>query len=140
MGDRIIFRLKHNGETLAYLYQHWGRGDGRTLEQLVRKNANSYHLDLTKREDAIQAVRIAGEELYGHALWNSAHDDETDERHIQAVKRDTDYLMSHRDEIIADNQDENAIRFFYGTFEDFPDYIDGWCEDEWTMFATEEKT
>ena len=28
MADRIIFRLKHDGETLAYLYQNWGMGDG----------------------------------------------------------------------------------------------------------------
>jgi hypothetical protein len=133
MADRIIFRLKHDGETLAYLYQRWGRGDGAEIERLVRKSAKKYKLDLTKRADAIQAVRIAGEEQYGHALWNFIPKGDKDKKFAKALKRDLDYLKAHRDELIADNQDEGGIVFFYGTFEDYPAYIDEWCEDEYTM-------
>ena len=133
MGDRLIFRVKHNGETLAYLYQHWGRGDGKEIERLVRESAKKYNLDMTTRAGAIQAVRIAGEAQYGHALWNYVPKGDKDKKFRAALKRDLDYLKLHRDEIIADNQDEYGIRFFYGTFEDYPAYIDGWCEDEYTM-------
>lgn len=135
MSDRLIFRLKHDGETLAYLYQNWGMGDGKEIERQVRNAAKTYHLDLSRRPDAIQALRIAGEKQYGHAIWNSIPDGETDQRFIEAVKRDTEYLGEHRDDIIADNQNESGVRFFYGTYEDYPDYIDGWCEDAWTMEA-----
>lgn len=133
MADRLIFRLKHDGETLAYLYQRWGRGDGEEIERLVRASAKKYKLDLTKRADAIQAVRIAGEEQYGHALWNFIPKGDKDKKFAKALKRDLDYLKAHRDELIADNQDEGGIVFFYGTFEDYPAYIDEWCEDEYTM-------
>ena len=44
--------------------------DVKAALRFVRANAEKYKLDLTKRADAIQAVRIAGEEQYGHALWN----------------------------------------------------------------------
>ena len=56
-----------------------------------------------------------------------------DKKFAEALKRDLDYLAAHRDELIADNQDEVGIVFFYGTFEDYPAYIDEWCEDEYTM-------
>lgn len=132
MSDRLIFRLKHNGETLAYLYQNWGMGDGDEIERRVRDAAKTYHLDLTKRADAIQAVRIAGEQQYGHALW-TANEGEKDAKWRLATAEDRAYLMAHRDEIIADNQDEGGIRFFYGTHEGYPAYIEGWCEDAYTM-------
>lgn len=134
MADRIIFRLKHDGETLAYLYQRWGAQDGEELEHLTKKAAKEYNLDLTKREDAIQAVRIAGEGLYGHAIWNNAGDS-TDPDYVNSLKRDKEYLEAHRDDIIADNQDTSGFDFFYGTFEDYPAYIDGWCECDYTMQA-----
>ena len=41
--------------------------------------------------------------------------------------------MAHRKEIIADNQDDTGIVFFYGTHEGYPAYIEGWCEDAYTM-------
>jgi len=132
MSDRLIFRLKHDGETLAYLYQNWGMGDGEEIERRVRAAAKTYKLDLTKRADAIQAVRIAGEEQYGHALW-TANEGETAADWRLATAEDRAYLMAHRAEIIADNQDEGGIRFFYGTHEGYPAYIDGWCEDAYTM-------
>ena len=132
MSDRLIFRLKHDGETLAYLYQNWGMGDGAEIERLVRKAATDYNLDLTKRADAIQAVRIAGEEQYGHALW-TANEGEKDSKWLLATAEDRAYLMAHRREIIADNQDEHGIVFFYGTHEGYPAYIEGWCEDAYTM-------
>lgn len=134
MSDRLIFRLKHNGETLAYLYQNWGMGDGEEIERLVRESAKKYNLDLTKRADAIQAVRIAGEEQYGHAKWNYAGEDR-DAKFQAALKRDNEYLEAHRDEIIADNQDEHGIVFFYGTYDDYPNYIDEWCCEDYTMTA-----
>lgn len=133
MSDRLIFTVKHNGECLAYLYQNWGMGDGEEIERRVREAAKTYNLDLTCRADAIQAVRIAGEEQYGHALWNFIPTGDHDEKFAAALKRDLDYLEAHRDELIADNQDEKGIVFFYGTFEDYPAYIDEWCEDEYTM-------
>ena len=132
MSDRLIFRLKHDGETLAYLYQNWGMGDGEEIERRVRNAAVKYKLDLTKRADAIQAVRIAGEEQYGHALW-TANEGEKDSKWQLATAEDRAYLMAHRNEIIADNQDEGGIRFFYGTHEGYPAYIEGWCEDAYTM-------
>lgn len=132
MSDRLIFRLKHDGETLAYLYQNWGMGDGEEIERRVRNAAVKYKLDLTKRADAIQAVRIAGEEQYGHALW-TANEGEKDSKWLLATAEDRAYLMAHRNEIIADNQDEGGIRFFYGTHEGYPAYIEGWCEDAYTM-------
>jgi hypothetical protein len=132
MSDRLIFRLKHNGETLAYLYQNWGMGDGEEIERRVRRAAKTYNLDLTKRADAIQAVRIAGEEQYGHALW-TANEGEKDAEWRLATADDRAYLDTHRDDIIADNQDECGIRFFYGTYEGYPAYIDEWCEDAYTM-------
>lgn len=132
MSDRLIFRLKHDGETLAYLYQNWGMGDGEEIERRVRNAAVKYKLDLTKRADAIQAVRIAGEEQYGHALW-TANEGEKDSQWRLATAEDRAYLMAHRKEIIADNQDEGGIRVFYGTHEGYPAYIEGWCEDAYTM-------
>lgn len=132
MSDRLIFRLKHNGETLAYLYQNWGMGDGEEIERRVREVSKTYGLDLTNRADAIQAVRIAGEQQYGHALW-TANEGEKGAEWRLATAEDRAYLMAHRDEIIADNQDEGGIRFFYGTHEGYPAYIDGWCEDTYTM-------
>lgn len=132
MSDRLIFRLKHNGETLAYLYQNWGMGDGEEIERRVREVSKTYGLDLTKRADAIQAVRIAGEQQYGHALW-TANEGEKDAKWRLATAEDRAYLMAHRDEIIADNQDEGGIRFFYGTHEGYPAYIEDWCEDAYTM-------
>jgi gamma-glutamylcysteine synthetase len=132
MSDRLIFTLKHNGECLAYLYQNWGMGDGEEIERRVREAAKTYKLDLTSRADAIQAVRIAGEEQYGHAKW-TANSDYTDAAWRIATARDRAYLDAHRDDIIADNQDEGGIVFFYGTYGDYPDYIDGWCEDAYTM-------
>lgn len=132
MSDRLIFRLKHNGETLAYLYQNWGMGDGDEIERRVREAAKTYKLDLTCRADAIQAVRIAGEQQYGHALWTANEGEKNSEWRL-ATAEDRAYLMAHRDEIIADNQDEGGIRFFYGTHEGYPAYIEGWCEDAYTM-------
>lgn len=133
MGDRLIFTVKHEGETLAYLYQNWGMGDGPELERLVRESAVKYNLDLTNREDAIQAVRIAGEEQYGHALWNYVKKGDRDKEFRAALKRDLSYLKEHREEIVADNQDDGGICFFYGTYGDYPKYIEGWCEDAYTM-------
>lgn len=133
MADRLIFTIKHQDKTLAYLYQRWGRGDGATLEAEVRKAAEAYHLDLINQADAIQAIRIAGEALYGHALWNGAIDDTDDTAYIKATQADRDYLASHRDEIVTDNQDTAGLAFHYGIAESYPAYIEGWCEDSYTM-------
>ena len=92
MGDRLIFTVKHKGETLAYHYQHWGAGDGDTVAAEVHKAAEEYHLDLTDRADAIQAVRIAGEAVYGHALWNGCEDESDDKEWLAATQEDRDYL------------------------------------------------
>lgn len=107
MSDRLIFRLKHDGKTLAYLYQNWGIGDGKEVETRVRNVAEKYHFDLTKRADAIQAVRVAGEEVYGHAVLNYIPEGNDDEKFASAIKRDIEYLKSHKGEIVADNQDKN---------------------------------
>jgi hypothetical protein len=40
--------------------------------------------------------------------------------------------MAHHRDIIADNQADGAT-FFYGTYGDYPDYIQGRCEDAYTM-------
>ena len=133
MADRLIFSIKHQDKTLAYLYQSWGRGDGATLEAEVHKAAEAYHLDLTSQADAIQAIRIAGEALYGHAIWNGAIDDTDDDAYIRATQEDRDYLALHRDDIVTDNQNTSAITFYYGTAERYPPYIEGWCEDAYTM-------
>ena len=133
MADRIIFTIKHNDKILAYLYQSWGRGDGATIEAEVRKAAGAYHLDLTNQADAIQAIRIAGEALYGHALWGGAIDDTDDIGYIKATQEDRDYLESHRDDIVTDNQDTAGIVFYYGVSATYPSYIEGWCEDSYTM-------
>lgn len=133
MADRLIFTLKHDGKTLAYLYQRWGRGDGATIEAEVRKAAEAYHLDLIDQADAIQAIRIAGEVLYGHALWGGAIDDTDDIGYIKATQEDRDYLESHRDDIVADNQRSEGITFFYGISAAYPPYIESWCEDSYTM-------
>jgi hypothetical protein len=133
MADRIIFTIKHDGETLAYLYQNWGRGDGEEIEKEVRKAAREYQLDLTDRADAITAIRLAGEALYGHALWNGCEDQCDDTEWLEATQEDRDYLELHRDDIIADNQDIKGITFFYGTSQAYPEYIAGWCEDAYTM-------
>jgi hypothetical protein len=133
MADRLIFTINHQDKTLAYLYQRWGRGDGATLEVEVRKAAEAYHLDLTNQADAIQAIRIAGEATYGHAVWNGAIDDTDDEAYIQATQADRDYLALHRDDIVTDNQNTSAITFYYGVAESYPAYIESWCEDSYTM-------
>lgn len=133
MADRLIFTLKHDGKTLAYLYQHWGRGDGATIEAEVRKAAETYHLELTSQADAIQAIRIAGEVIYGHARWNGAVQNTDDEAYIRATQEDRDYLASHRDAIVTDNQNTSAITFYYGVAESYPPYIESWCEDTYTM-------
>lgn len=133
MADRLIFSIKHQDKTLAYLYQRWGRGDGATLEAEVRKAAEAYHLDLADQADAIQAIRIAGEVLYGHAIWNGAVQDTDDEAYIRATQEDRDYLALHRDDIVTDNQNTSAITFYYGTAERYPAYIESWCEDAYTM-------
>jgi hypothetical protein len=132
MSDRLIFTVKHEGHVLAYLFQRWGMGDGPQIEAAVRGQARKYHLDLKKRADAIQAVRLAGEVQYGHAIWNCMEDDD-DKEFTEATREDREYLEAHRDEIIADNQDTTGITFFYGTGDGYPEYIDGWCEDAYTM-------
>ena len=133
MADRLIFSIKHQGKTLAYLYQPWGRGDGPAIEAEVHKAANTYHLDLTNQADTIRAIRLAGERIYGHALWNGAIEDTDDTAYIQATQADRDYLASHRDAIVTDNQNTDGITFFYGTSQAYPPYIEGWCEDSYTM-------
>lgn len=133
MADRLIFTLKHDGKTLAYLYQHWGRGDGATIEAEVRKAAETYHLELTSQADAIQAIRIAGEVIYGHARWNGAVQNTDDEAYIRATQEDRDYLASHRDAIVTDNQDTAGIVFYYGTSQAYPPYIESWSEDSYCM-------
>lgn len=133
MADRLIFSLKHDGKTLAYLYQHWGRGDGATIEAEVRKAAETYHLELTSQADAIQAIRIAGEVIYGHARWNGAVQNTDDEAYIRATQEDRDYLASHRDAIVTDNQDTAGIVFYYGTSQAYPPYIESWSEDSYCM-------
>lgn len=135
MGNRIIFTIKHANKTLAYLYQHWGNGDGPVIEAEVRKAAETYHLDLTKQADAITAIRCAGEIVYGHARWNGAVDDPDDEEYLKATQEDRDYLAHHSDEIIADNQDSNGSTFFYGISERYPRYIECWCEDSYCMIV-----
>lgn len=132
MGDRIIFTVKSKGATLAYIYQNWGAGDGPELGRLVNESAREYGLDISKRADAITAARLAGERLYGHALWNGADDDGDDPGWSEAVRGDREYLETHRDEIVTDNQD-TGVTFFYGTGAAYPDYIRGWCEDEYIM-------
>ena len=133
MADRLIFTIKHQGKTLAYLYQHWGRGDGATIEAEVHNAAETYHLNLTSQADAIQAIRIAGEAFYGHAIWNGAIDDTDDDAYIRATQEDRDYLALHRDDIVTDNQNTSAITFYYGVAESYPPYIESWCEDSYTM-------
>ena len=133
MADRLIFTIKNQGKTLAYLYQHWGRGDGATIEAEVHNAAETYHLNLTSQADAIQAIRIAGEAFYGHAIWNGAIDDTDDDAYIRATQEDRDYLALHRDDIVTDNQNTNAITFYYGTSQAYPPYIESWCEDAYTM-------
>ncbi|WP_407458146.1 hypothetical protein [Fibrobacter sp.] len=133
MADRLIFTIKHQDKTLAYLYQRWGRGDGATLEAEVRKAAEAYHLDLTNQADAIQAIRLAGEQIFGHAIWNGGIDDTDDEEYIKATQEDRDYLESHRDNIVADNQCSEGITFFYGISAAYPPYIESWCEDSYSM-------
>lgn len=133
MADRLIFTIKHQGKTLAYLYQHWGRGDGATIEAEVHNAAETYHLNLTSQADAIQAIRIAGEVIYGHARWNGAIQNTDDEAYIRATQEDRDYLALHRDDIVTDNQNTSAITFYYGVAESYPPYIESWCEDSYTM-------
>ena len=133
MAERLIFVLKHQDKILAYLYQRWGRGDGMAIEAEVRKAAEIYHLDLTSQANAIQAIRIAGEALYGRAVWNGAVDDTDDIAYIKATQEDRDYLVSHRDDIVTDNQHTNGITFYYGISEAYPRYIESWCEDSYTM-------
>ena len=133
MADRLIFTIKHQGKTLAYLYQHWGRGDGATIEAEVHNAAETYHLNLTSQADAIQAIRIAGEVIYGHARWNGAVQSTDDEAYIRATQEDRDYLALHRDDIVTDNQNTSAITFYYGVAESYPPYIESWCEDSYTM-------
>lgn len=133
MGNRIIFTIKHANKTLAYLYQHWGNGDGPVIEAEVRKAAETYHLDLTKQADAITAIRCAGECVYGHSLWNGAIDNTDDIEYIKATQEDRDYLLLHRDDIVADNQDSNGITFYYGVSAAYPSYIESWCEDAYCM-------
>lgn len=131
MSDRIIFQIKHDGECLAYLYQNWGMGDGEELEQYIREAEAKYGYDLTKRADAIQAVRLAGERLYGHAKWTANENERASDWRL-ATAKDRAYLMAHRKNIIADNQ-ADGVTFYYGTHGDFPAYIQGWCEDAYTM-------
>lgn len=131
MSNRIIFRIKHKGETLAYIYQNWGCGDGEVLEKLVREEAIKYSLNLTERADCIQAVRLAGERLYGHAKWTANEHERASDWRL-ATAKDRAYLMAHRKDIIADNQAE-GVTFFYGSYGDYPTYIEGWCEDAYTM-------
>jgi len=134
MSDRIIFSVKHDGKLLAYLYQNWGMGDGPTIAKEIRKAAKKYRLDLTTQAGAVSAVRLAGEAIYGHAKWNGARSmGGDDKKWLAATKADRDYLKAHRDEIIADNQDESGIVFFYGVSGDYVEYIDEWCEDAYTM-------
>lgn len=133
MADRIIFTLKHDGKTLAYLYQRWGRGDGLVIEAEVSKAADTYNLDLTKQSDAITAIRCAGEVVYGRAVWNGAVQDTDDEAYIKATQEDRDYLASHRDSIVTDNQDTAGTVFYYGTSQAYPPYIESWCEDSYCM-------
>lgn len=135
MSDRLIFTIKHDGKVLAYLYQNWGAGDGEYLAEKVNKAARAYNLDLTRQKDAIAAIRIAGEEQYGHALWNGCEDMSDDEEWLDATKADRDYLETHRDEIVADNQDGSGFSFFYGVSPAYVDYIDGWCEDSYSMMV-----
>ena len=132
MGNRIIFTIKHDKKVLAYIYQNWGAGDGETIAEEVRKAASKYGLNISERAGAITAARIAGEAVYGHALWNGSelHDDD---EWKEATKYDREYLENHRDEIVADNQDKDGITFFYGTSQEYPEYIDSWCEDSFTM-------
>lgn len=130
----LIFRLQHEGETLAYLHEPWGtRRDGVFLKRRVRVAARTYNLDLTKRADAIQAVRIAGEEEYGHAKWTANAVDTDDADEVLATTEDRAYLMAHRNDIIADNKYEQGLVFYYGTYENYPAYIEGWCDYSYTM-------
>ncbi len=132
--DRLIFSIKHEGKVLAYLFQGWGKGDGPAIAREVCKAAKTYSLDLTKYAGAVTAVRLAGEAVYGHAKWNGARPMAGgDKEWLAATKADRDYLKAHRDEIIADNQDEGGIVFFYGVSGDYVEYIDEWCEDAYTM-------
>lgn len=131
MSDRIIFQIKHGVKCLAYLYQNWGMGDGEELEQYVREAAAKHSYDLTKRADAIQAVRLAGERLYGHAKWTANENEHAADWRL-ATAKDRAYLMAHRKDIIADNQAE-GVTFYYGTYGDYPAYIQSWCEDCYTM-------
>ena len=134
MSDRIIFTVKHKGECLAYLYQNWGMGDGPELDRLVREVAGKNGLDLTVRKDAIEAVRLAGEEFYGHSRWNGVGqaDDPDDREFHEATRENREYLEAHPGEVVTDNQ-ADGILFYYGTGNTYPDYIDGWCEDAYTM-------
>ena len=131
MSNRIIFQVKHGGKCLAYIYQNWGMGDGEELEQYVREAATKYGYNLTKRADAIQVVRLAGERLYGHAKWTANENEHAADWRL-ATAKDRAYLMAHRKDIIADNQ-ADGVTFFYGTYGDYPAYIQGWCEDAYTM-------
>lgn len=133
MADSLIFTIKHQDKILAYLFQRWGNGDGPTIEAEIRKAADTYHLDLTSRADAITAIRCAGESVYGHAVWNGAVNDTDDTKYIEATQKDRDYLASHREAIITDNQDTSGITFFYGISQAYPPYIEGWCTDSYTM-------
>jgi hypothetical protein len=135
MGNRIIFTIKHANKILAYIYQHWGNGDGPVIEAEVRKAAEAHHLDLTKQSDAITAIRCAGEIVYGHVIWNGAVDDTDDTEYIKATQEDRDYLSLHRDDIVADNQDAAGIRCYYGVSAAYPSYIEGWCEDSYCMIV-----
>ena len=133
MSSRLIFSIKCKNEVLAYLYQNWGAGDGTTVADEVKKAAKKYNLDLTSQSGAISALRIAGESVYGHAKWNGHLSQCKDKLWRVATKPDRDYLKAHRDELIADNQDDTGFVFYYGVSSLYVDYIYSWCEDAYVM-------
>ena len=138
MGARIIFQVKHRGETsstcLAYLFQNWGDGAGPELEKLARKYGEEHNLDLSQTENALAAVRYAGEQMYGHCVWNGGTvSDDEDPKFLAATEENRRYRSLHPQ--WTDWGNPEAITCFYGTGDDYPNYIYGWCEDAYVMYV-----
>lgn len=139
MGNRLLFMVKHKGKCLAYLYQTFGAGDGPELERILLEIAEKNKLDLTIRENAVDAMIKAGVEHYGHVKWNGTEICEGDpDDWVSATEEDRRYRNTHQsyfgNHIEFGNCDQ--ITCFCGTGDGYPSYILSWCEDEYTVDLT----
>lgn len=131
MGNRLLFKVRHQGKCIAWFYQNWMADDADEFKKEYRAALKKLNIAKpTTPADAVRALIMAGEAWFGEkdAYTIATPTGKTgDEAFDRAVLPNVALLAEHPE---LQGDQELRPNFFVGTGDAYVEYMAGWCENE----------